>query len=129
MTEPASQPPSPDNLSKPGSGKLPPISILKAENPQLAVNVWQLNGKRQSWPYAHLVTHTLQGGLLTIWFTGHFVRVYGRHLEEAYEGLRLQSLVFLKENGTRRRDLLGEPEIPEDQPAIDRIEVYDLDKA
>ena len=98
-------------------------TFLKAELTQLGVQVRLLNGKRQTWPYAQLVTHELQGGVLRIWFSHHVVTVHGRHLEDADAGLRLQSLVYLEENGTRQEEALGEPEIPEDQPAIDSIEI------
>lgn len=100
-------------------------TILKAEVSQLGLQIRLLNGSRHTWPYSHLCYHTLQGGVLTIWFTGHIVRVLGRHLDEADDGLRLQSLVYLEENGTRRKDKLGEHEIPEDQPAIDSISIID----
>ena len=83
-----------------------------------------MNGKRQTWPYAQLVTHQLEGGVLKIWFSQHAVTIRGRHLETADAGLHLQSLVYLEENGVRRKEALGEPEIPEDQPAIDSIMIH-----
>ena len=99
--------------------------ITKANASQLSLQVWLLDGTKHSWPYAHLGYHMLNGGLLTIYFSSHIVTIRGRHLEEADDGLRLQSLVFLEENGTRRRNMLGEEEIPEDQPAIDSIHIKD----
>ena len=98
-------------------------TFLKAELTQLGIQVRLLNGRHQTWPYAQLCFHILDGGKLTIGFSEHLVTVRGRHLEEADDGLRLQSLVYLEENGTRRQDVLGEPEIPEDQPAIDSIQI------
>lgn len=98
-------------------------TFLKAELTQLGIQVRLLNGRRQTWPYAQLCFHALDGGKLTIAFSEHLLTVKGRHLEEADDGLRLQSLVYLEENGTRRQDTLGEPEIPENQPAIDSIHI------
>ena len=123
MTQPKTQKPSPSRPTKQHPEKRSWYTFLKADTPQLAVQIFLLDGTRQSWPYAHLVSHTLKGGKLTIWFTEHIVTVRGRHLEKADEGLRLQSLVFLREDGTRREEMLGEPEIPEDQPAIDSIKI------
>lgn len=103
-------------------------AIFKAAVTQLALQIRLLNGSRYTWPYAHLCYHVLKGGTLTVWFSEHVVTIRGRHLEEADDGLRLQSLVGLSEDGTRRKDELGEDEIPEDQPAIDSIRIEDREK-
>ncbi len=101
-----------------------PRAYLKAEVTQLGIQVRLLDGKKQTWPYAQLSYHTLEGGKLTVAFSEHIVIIRGRHLEGADEGLCLQSLVYLQENGTRQQEVLGEPEIPEDQSAIDSIEIH-----
>ena len=105
------------------TSKKHPEAFSRTDITQLAVRVQLLNGERHTWPYAHLVYHSLEGGLLKIFFSEHLVIVQGRHLKGADEALCLQSLVYLRENGTRQQDALGEPDIPEDQPAIDSIEI------
>ena len=100
-------------------------TINKATVSQLGIQIRLLDGSLHTWPYSRLGYHTLVGGTLTIWFSAHIVTVRGRHLQEADDGLRLQSLVSLSENGTRRKDKLGNEEIPEDQPAIDSIYIKD----
>ena len=65
---------------------------------------------------------------MTIVFSEHIVTIRGRHLQDADDGLRLQSLVWIEETGTRRKKMLGEEEIPEDQPAIDSIEIEERER-
>ena len=103
-------------------------TIWKATVSQLGLQIQLVDGSKYTWPYGHLCRHTLRGGKLTIWFSEHVVTIRGRHLEEADEGLRLQSLVGLRENGTLRKDKLGEHDIPEDQPAIDSIHIEEREK-
>lgn len=124
MQKPSASPPQGSKQQPPEEEKWK--TFFKAENTQLSLQIRELNGSRHTWPYNQLTYHILKGGTLTICFSGHTVIVTGRHLEEADDGLRLQSLVYLEENGTRRKDALGEPEIPEDQPSIDWIRIVDL---
>ena len=65
---------------------------------------------------------------MTIVFSEHTVIIRGRHLQEADDGLRLQSLFGLQEIGTRRKEMLGENDIPEDQPAIDSTEIEEREQ-
>jgi len=102
--------------------------IWKGAATQLSVQVRLLNGKIQTWPYGQLCYHTFRGGVITLVFSEHIVTVRGSNLQEADDGLRLQSLVWLEETGTLRKDKLGEEEIPEDQPAIDSIHIEKREK-
>ena len=122
-TEPESQ-----NTGSPNQKKDYQKAIWKSDVTQLSVQLRFLSGNRHAWPYAQLCYHTLRGGVITIVFSEHIVTIRGRHLQDADDGLRLQSLVWLEETGTRRKKMLGEEEIPEDQPAIDSIEIEERER-
>ena len=95
------------------------FGIGRGRRQPFMLDVRKVDKQRLALSYSHLTKAAFDpSGVIVLEFSSHIVRIEGRHLQQVYENLLLQNVIYLQEENAEI-----EQQIPVEETFISNIEI------